>query len=48
MNEAPQKSAVEIALDEDRRKNEIKAILLGLERLKTVSLERRRRWVWEL
>jgi hypothetical protein len=48
MNEAPQKSAVEIALDEDRRKSEIKAILQDLERLKTVPLERRRRWVWEL
>jgi len=48
MNDAPQKSAVDIALDEDRKKSEIKAILQDLERLKTVPLERKRRWIWEL
>lgn len=48
MNDAPQKSAVDIALDEDRKKSEIKAILQDLERLKTVPIERKRRWIWEL
>ncbi|KGO91023.1 sacsin N-terminal ATP-binding-like domain-containing protein [Flavobacterium subsaxonicum] len=48
MSENLQKSAVDIALDEDRKKSEIKAILQDLERLKTVPLDRRRRWVWEL
>ncbi|MBT2564704.1 DUF3883 domain-containing protein [Pedobacter sp. ISL-68] len=48
MSDAPQKSAVDIALDEDRKKSEIKAILQDLERLKTVPIERKRRWIWEL
>lgn len=48
MNDAPQKSAVDIALEEDRKKSEIKAILQDLERLKTVPVERKRRWIWEL
>ncbi|MDN5422657.1 MAG: hypothetical protein L0G07_04550, partial [Chryseobacterium sp.] len=48
MNDAPQKSAVDIALNEDRKKSEIKAILQDLERLKTVPIERKRRWIWEL
>jgi len=43
-----QKSAVDIALDQDRKKSEIKAILQDLERLKTVPLGKRRRWIWEL
>ncbi|MFV8342254.1 sacsin N-terminal ATP-binding-like domain-containing protein [Flavobacterium sp. XS2P39] len=48
MSDTPQKSAVDIALDEDRKKSEIKAILQDLERLKTVPVERKRRWIWEL
>ncbi len=48
MIDTPQKSAVEIALEEDRKKSEIKSILQDLERLKTVPIERKRRWIWEL
>lgn len=43
-----EKSAVQIELDERRSDSEVKDILNDLERLKTVPLERKTRWVWEL
>ncbi|MGV8094925.1 MAG: sacsin N-terminal ATP-binding-like domain-containing protein [Mangrovibacterium sp.] len=42
------KSPVDIALEEQRRESEARAILQDLERLVTTPIERRRRWVWEL
>jgi len=42
------KNAVDIALEEQRRESEVRTILQDLEHLKTVPVERKRRWVWEL
>ncbi|MBC7487509.1 MAG: hypothetical protein H7282_12230 [Cytophagaceae bacterium] len=42
------KSAVDLALEKQRRESEARAILQDLERLITISVERKRRWVWEL
>ena len=44
----PTKSAVDVALEEQRRESEARAILQDLERLVTTPVERKRRWVWEL
>lgn len=40
--------AVDIALEKQRRESEARAILQDLERLITIPVERKRRWVWEL
>lgn len=42
------KSPVDIALEEQRKESEARAILQDLERLITTPNERKRRWVWEL
>jgi hypothetical protein len=42
------KNAVDLALEKQRRESEARAILQDLERLITIPVERKRRWVWEL
>jgi len=42
------KRPVDLALDEQRKESETRAILQDLEKLKTIPVERKRRWVWEL
>lgn len=42
------KNAVDLALEKQRRESDARAILQDLERLITISVERKRRWVWEL